>query len=467
MPTLHSSRRAAHPCTAATRGVVQYLHEMSKQRPSAIARRPPVLPPRAASPDASLRYWSRRVFKNSYTRAGKLIRLRSWSVKIQHENHRHTLSLGAVTRARAARKALALYRAIVIQGWKTVLAHRPGGARSPTELAPDAIARAQTGYWRRRLLTRRYTEGLRSHLAGELSARIEYDGENHYFPLGTASREQAARRAAKIYRTVLAAGWRHTTQTFPREITVAVFWAMDPLACTYTTLFTEPTGQGPQVYDRAVRRRAGLVCIVEPDEGVRRAVASSIAIHPETWEVTTLATAEEVLRLSSRLRAALVLLNRSLPDMGGGECAEALKTRRPDLPVFTYGVYDDSDQLFLSFGGVSTGYILRRRPPGLLLEPIGPLATMRTLAADPVARAVRRYFQGLLDSSVTQDAPATARLTPREQEILAYLSKGYVDKEIAQRLGISAWTVHGHLRSIFGKLRVHTRTEAVVRYLQK
>jgi DNA-binding NarL/FixJ family response regulator len=60
-----------------------------------------------------------------------------------------------------------------------------------------------------------------------------------------------------------------------------------------------------------------------------------------------------------------------------------------------------------------------------------------------------------------------ARLTPREQEILEHLSRGYVDKEIAQRLGISAWTVHGHLRSLFRKLQVHTRTEAVVRYLQK
>ena len=58
-------------------------------------------------------------------------------------------------------------------------------------------------------------------------------------------------------------------------------------------------------------------------------------------------------------------------------------------------------------------------------------------------------------------------MTPREQEILDALSKGYVDKEVAHRLGISAWTVHGHLQSIFRKLGVHTRTEAVVKYLQK
>ena len=59
------------------------------------------------------------------------------------------------------------------------------------------------------------------------------------------------------------------------------------------------------------------------------------------------------------------------------------------------------------------------------------------------------------------------KLTPREKEILDYLTKAYLDKEIAQVLGISVWTVHGHLKNIFEKFQVHTRTEAVVKYLQK
>jgi DNA-binding CsgD family transcriptional regulator len=60
-----------------------------------------------------------------------------------------------------------------------------------------------------------------------------------------------------------------------------------------------------------------------------------------------------------------------------------------------------------------------------------------------------------------------ARLTPREHEILALLSKGALAKEIADALGISIWTVHGHIKSIFEKLGVHSRTEAVVKFLQK
>ncbi len=439
---------------------------MSKQRPSDTNRRPSARRAPAVASETAILDWSRRVFRNSYTRRGRLIRLRTWAVKIQHEGRRHTLSLGAVPRGEAARKAHALYRAIVTRGWDAVLKEPRGRPRSSGEPAVDAVAKGQAQYWRRRLLTRRYTTGLRPHLAGELSMRIEHAGENHYFPLGTADKGQAARRAAEIYRTVLTTGWYAARQIFPREITVAVFWAMDPLVCTYTTLFTEPADEGTEPRGRAVRKPVGLAWIVEDEEGVRRAVASCVASQLDEWGVATLATAEEALQLGPRMGASLVLVNRNLPDMSGGECAEKLQAWRPNLPVFTYGIYDDSDHLFLSFGGVGAGYILRRRPPALLLEPVGPLTT-RAIPAEQVADRVRRYFQGFFDSPSTQIAPAMARLTPREQEILEYLSKGYIDKEIAQRLGISAWTVHGHLRSIFGKLQVHTRTEAAVKYLQK
>jgi len=60
-----------------------------------------------------------------------------------------------------------------------------------------------------------------------------------------------------------------------------------------------------------------------------------------------------------------------------------------------------------------------------------------------------------------------AKLTPRENEILTLLAKGDLAKEIANTLGISIWTVHGHVKSIFEKFNVHTRTEAVVKFLQK
>lgn len=445
---------------------------MSKQRPSRKAR----APRRAVRGPArgTLRYWAARLARASYTRRGRLIRLRTWTVKIQHQGRRHTFSLGAVPRLVAARRAQALYATIVARGWEAALAARDApagrqGLRPPARRAAGLHPR----YWRRRLLTRRYTEGLRPQQGGQLSARIEHGGESHYFPLGTADPALAAQRAASIYRTVLEAGWAKARAAFPREITVAVFWSAHPLATTYTTLYTEPAGtEQPTGAPDAARTRpdapappARLICVVEPDPGVRRALAAALALHPERWAVAPFAAADDLLRLGPRLEAAAVLLNHALPDAAG--VAARLGGQRPELPVFRYGVYRDSDQLFLSFGGVAAGYILRRRPPARLLEPLGPPLAHRPLDAGQATARIRRYFEGLFALPPTAEATAMVRLTPREQEILEHLSKGYLDREIAARLGISGWTVHHHLRSIFAKLQVRTRTEAAVRYLQK
>ena len=70
-------------------------------------------------------------------------------------------------------------------------------------------------------------------------------------------------------------------------------------------------------------------------------------------------------------------------------------------------------------------------------------------------------------TGAAQETPGLTRLTAREQEILNCVSKGFLDKEIAGALRISIWTVHNHLKQVYKKLNVHTRTEAVMKYLQK
>jgi DNA-binding NarL/FixJ family response regulator len=102
------------------------------------------------------------------------------------------------------------------------------------------------------------------------------------------------------------------------------------------------------------------------------------------------------------------------------------------------------------------------------LDPICAEGPVTPLLPQEILLRVRKYFQGCLNFAPSGETNrALESLTNREREILQYLSKGYVDKEIAMRLGISAWTVHGHVKNIFEKLNVHTRTEAVVKLLQK
>jgi DNA-binding NarL/FixJ family response regulator len=180
----------------------------------------------------------------------------------------------------------------------------------------------------------------------------------------------------------------------------------------------------------------------------------------------TFAGAAEALREIPRRRVELALANHDLPDKPEMAWLEELQRVRPGLVVLFYSVFEDADQLFKSAPGGSVVYMLNRTSPCRLFEPIADLAG--PITQDQVASRVRNYFQKL--SALLPSGPPfwkLAKLTPREHEILALLSRGDLVKEIADTLGISNWTVQGHVKNIFEKLNVHTRTEAVIKYLQK
>ncbi|HMJ65427.1 MAG TPA: response regulator transcription factor, partial [Candidatus Binatia bacterium] len=170
----------------------------------------------------------------------------------------------------------------------------------------------------------------------------------------------------------------------------------------------------------------------------------------------------------SRSVPQLALVNHHLPDMEGPRCVERLRSLAPGCSCLLFSVYEDSGELFKSTTGGSAGYFLKRTPPEQLLAPLSGSSVGEALSARQISRRVWKYFQQVLIPLESGDAVAEMeKLSPRECQVLDCLSRGYVDKEIAATLGISAWTVHGHLKNIFGKLGAHSRTEAVVRYLQR
>src|SRR5262245_22575330 len=119
---------------------------MSKQRPSASS-----LPARDAHETFPAAHWQRRIFKNSYTRRGRSIRLEGWSVKIQRQGRRCTFSLSARTRAAAAAEAKAIYDTIVAEGWEAATRNHQAWSRTET-----SFPKSDVRYWRERLLRRRY-----------------------------------------------------------------------------------------------------------------------------------------------------------------------------------------------------------------------------------------------------------------------------------------------------------------------
>ncbi len=145
-----------------------------------------------------------------------------------------------------------------------------------------------------------------------------------------------------------------------------------------------------------------------------------------------------------------------------------MKVAAPAVPGLLYSVYEDSEELFRATPGGAGIYLLRRTPPNGFLEPGAELLARGNLSGAELAAGVWQYFINLVASlPIGGPARQLAHLTQREGEVLALLSKGRMDKEIAARLDISIYTVHEHVRNIFEKLRVHNRTEAVVKFLQK
>ena len=147
--------------------------------------------------------------------------------------------------------------------------------------------------------------------------------------------------------------------------------------------------------------------------------------------------------------------------VGAKLVARRLKALRPSLTILMLTVYEESDQIFDSLRAGAGGYLLKRSAEKELLEAIAQVHQGGSPMSSLVARKVVQFFNRL-----GKAAPELQRLSPREKEILELLSHGAAYKEIGDRLALSIHTVRMHIRGIYGKLQVHSRGEAVSKYLR-
>jgi DNA-binding NarL/FixJ family response regulator len=440
---------------------------MGKKRPRAIRSRRP-LRGRSRS-KMEPQYWRDRLFKNSFTYQGDRHEVRHWSVKIQHRGARKTFSLRAAEQKQAAAEACGIYKAIVNRGWESVIAERTE-KNADFPLAGREVASAKqngndAGYWAQRLIHRKYTELFRPNAAREFSVRVEHAGTSYYFPLGTDKPKDAAKNAARIYRVVEGQGWDSACKRFPRELSVAFRWSDNPLAWTYTTVLTQVSGPAKQPAGQFNKFTVG---IVESDPGLREVLAWCINQQEGCRCVETFASGAAALAEARRHPIDLLLVSQNLADKSGIACLNELSAIAPKIFGLLFSVFEDSEQLFEAAPGGAPCYVFRRTPPTKILVPIEAVLKSGARTREQFNSSVRRYFQDVVISSPIYGAPDDlSNLTPREHEILGLLSKGHPDKEIADFLRISTWTVHGHLKKIFEKLGAHNRTDAVVKYLNK
>ncbi|PYI81841.1 MAG: hypothetical protein DME26_19145 [Verrucomicrobia bacterium] len=207
------------------------------------------------------------------------------------------------------------------------------------------------------------------------------------------------------------------------------------------------------------------VALIEPSAEIRRGLEQGLKHSPGYVCVQSAALAKELLdRPTTQSNAPrLVLFNQRSLDLAADAFQEELQARWPGALAVPFGIYGHSDELFMTIHGMDKGYFLRRRTPRQILEPLEGFWQAKPSTDVQLRIRVQGYFQKLiLSGSPDGNSGESGALTQRETEILRYLGAGQTDKTISTILGISAWTVHAHVKSIFEKLGVHTRAEAVI-----
>ncbi len=208
------------------------------------------------------------------------------------------------------------------------------------------------------------------------------------------------------------------------------------------------------------------VAIVEDDPGVRANLAALLDGSPGFQCQGAYADGFSALKGIPLAHPDVVLMDIHMPGMPGTECVSRLKKAAPELPVLMLTIYDDSERIFESLMAGASGYLLKRTANERLLEAIRETASGGAPMSPQIARRVVRFFQEL-DHLPARSGPTPEvnRLTEREHQVLAELAKGYAYKEIADVLHVRFDTVRSHIRSIYDKLHVHSRTAAVVKFL--
>ena len=201
------------------------------------------------------------------------------------------------------------------------------------------------------------------------------------------------------------------------------------------------------------------VAIVEDNRVIRESLAEFVQADATFTCVCSCATAEEALKLLPRHQPDIVLMDIQLPGQTGIECTAQLKQRLPTAQIIMVTVYEDTDRIYKALRAGACGYLLKRCTPDELLAAIREVRQGGAPMSREIARKVIASFQ-----EPVAVAAEMAELSPREREILELVATGFPNKQIADRLGLTDGTVRWHLRHVYEKLHVRSRTEAAIKY---
>lgn len=200
------------------------------------------------------------------------------------------------------------------------------------------------------------------------------------------------------------------------------------------------------------------VLLVDDHAVVRKGIRDFLAEDPEIRVIAEAADGGEAWALLTRQQPDVAVLDIRMPGLSGIELTKRIKAHYPQVRVLILTAYDDEPYVFALLRAGADGYILKTADSGELIRAVKTVAAGKAVLDAEIAPKVIAGLTG---------AGSLEPLSDRELDVLRGVAKGWTNREIGQKLGISDRTVQGHLANIFGKLHVASRTEAVTVALQQ
>jgi DNA-binding NarL/FixJ family response regulator len=202
------------------------------------------------------------------------------------------------------------------------------------------------------------------------------------------------------------------------------------------------------------------IAIVEDNKVIRESLAEFVQSDPECTCVYACATVKEALKDLPKHQPDIVLMDIQLPDNTGIECTARLKQMMPAVQIIIVTVYEDTERIFKALRAGACGYLLKRCTAKDLLAAIREVRQGGAPMSREIARKVILSFQEPVATTAEVEG-----LSPREHEILELVAAGMSNKQIASRVSLTDGTVRWHLRHVYNKLHVRSRTEAALKFL--
>ena len=204
------------------------------------------------------------------------------------------------------------------------------------------------------------------------------------------------------------------------------------------------------------------VVIIEDLREVRQGLAALVNGTNGFSCAGSFRTMEEALAGMAAAAPDVILTDIGLPGLDGIEGTRLLRDRYPQIPILALSVYDDDDKVFNAICAGASGYLLKNTAPARLLESLQDVVSGGAPMSPEIARRVITVFRKFRPPD-----RATYHLTPQETELLRLMVEGHHYKTAAAELGISSNTVSFHLKNVYVKLQVHSKSEAVAKALRE